>query len=286
MLSLLFLTLPSLSSAQYCQQDVLVDDFRLSRRLFIDGAIRQANLLDADYGTDNPATTMTVDTVARTMTVYAGTNESFFFAKYNALACFDLRPFTAFQFELEAPVGSSAAFTLTQSNPSCTGRIDDGDSVYLPLSQYYTTPGQRQVVTMPFRDFARNVNGGNFDFVHLKDWTMVSMRPLGANFVFRNMILVGDKSGCVQPTTTTIRSSTTTTTTRSTTTTVAPSSSSQGGYTTSSQSRASTTSSTTVPASQSPTDKPLIGNSAAAGGKLSWTTIIAGVVPILYLAFA
>ena len=80
--SIAALILASTAYAQCTGSDLLVDDFSQSRRLLIDGAIRQANLLDADYGTDNPATTITVDTTARTLTVFAGTNESFFFAKY------------------------------------------------------------------------------------------------------------------------------------------------------------------------------------------------------------
>jgi hypothetical protein len=32
--------------------------------------------------------------------------------------------YAAFEFELEAPANAEAAFTLTQSNPTCTGRID------------------------------------------------------------------------------------------------------------------------------------------------------------------
>jgi predicted ATPase len=80
--SIAALILASTAFAQCTGPDVLVDDFSQSRRLFFDGADRQVNLLDADYGTDNPATTITVDTSARTLTVFAGTNSSFFFAKY------------------------------------------------------------------------------------------------------------------------------------------------------------------------------------------------------------
>jgi hypothetical protein len=37
---------------------------------------------DADYGTEGPLTTMTVDPQAGTMTVVPGTDASFFFAKF------------------------------------------------------------------------------------------------------------------------------------------------------------------------------------------------------------
>ena len=39
-------------------------------------------------------------------------------------ACFDLTNYYAFQFELLAPEGASGTFTLTQSSPDCSRRID------------------------------------------------------------------------------------------------------------------------------------------------------------------
>ena len=74
---------------------------------------------------------------------------------------------------------------------------EDGDSIYIPLSRYYTTPGQKQTIVMPFADFSLLANGtGRFDFVHLKDWTFVDPRPLNQPFVFSNMILLGGPPGC------------------------------------------------------------------------------------------
>ena len=73
--------------AQCSLPNVLVDDFAQSKRLFFDGANRQVNLLNADYGTDDAKTTMTVDTQAKTMTVVPGTNDAFFFAKYVSFLC-------------------------------------------------------------------------------------------------------------------------------------------------------------------------------------------------------
>lgn len=49
---------------------------------------------------------------------------------------------------------------------------------------------------MPFTDFAKNVKGGAFDLVHLKDWTFVDMKPLGQPFVFTNMYIRGGPPGC------------------------------------------------------------------------------------------
>ena len=111
-------------------------------------------------------------------------------------ACFDLRRYRAFQFEMLAPVGSYALFTLTQMSADCRARVEPGDSEYIPMSRYYTTPGQWQTVTMHFSDFAENTEGKPFDFEHLKDWTMVNMLPLGQPFQFRNMRLLGGPFGC------------------------------------------------------------------------------------------
>lgn len=49
---------------------------------------------------------------------------------------------------------------------------------------------------MHFSDFAENTLGGQFDFEHLKDWTMVNMLPLGQPVQFRNMRLLGGPFGC------------------------------------------------------------------------------------------
>jgi hypothetical protein len=75
----------------------------------------------------------------------------------------------------------------------------DGDSIYLPLSKYYTTPGTKQTIVMPFTDFTPLASGnGTFDFKHLKDWTFVDPKPLGGSFVFSNMKLIGGGSECHQ----------------------------------------------------------------------------------------
>lgn len=50
---------------------------------------------------------------------------------------------------------------------------------------------------MPFADFAPLAQKeGSFDFVHLKDWTFVDMKPRGQPFVFSNMKLIGGPPGC------------------------------------------------------------------------------------------
>ena len=92
-----------------------------------------------------------------------------------------------------AAPGTTASITYTQMSADCRRRIIDGDSTYIPLNKYYTTPGQIQTVTLPFVEFTQNVKGARFDMVHLKDFTIVDVRPLRQPIYFRNMRLVG---GC------------------------------------------------------------------------------------------
>lgn len=222
MLPLLLFLLPIVSAQSTTQppcsgEVVLVDDFATKEQKFFDNANRWINKLGGDYGTD-AASTFDIDTNGRVITVMPLGNDtsSFFFAKYNQNACFDLTKYAAFQFELEAPVGANGAFTLTQMSADCTHRIDDGDSVYLPLSDYYRNDGTRQTVTMPFIDFAKNVKGGDFDMIHLKDWTFVAMEPTNQPFKMYNMRILGGPIGCAIPGVTPRPPPTTTTTASST----------------------------------------------------------------------
>jgi len=51
---------------------------------------------------------------------------------------------------------------------------------------------------LPFRDFTNLASGnGTFDFVHLKDWTFVDMKPLNQPFVFSNLRLIGGAPGSI-----------------------------------------------------------------------------------------
>ncbi|KAI8905462.1 hypothetical protein EDD86DRAFT_211538 [Gorgonomyces haynaldii] len=157
--------------------------------------IRQLNQLGGDYGIVNA--TFQINTSAKTLTVVPAvqtTPNNFWFAKYDWQACFDLRGYIGFQFELVAPTGSEISFTLTQKSADCVDRLVD--SVYVPLTKYITPNGQKQTVLMPFADFSKNINGGNFDFQHLKDWTAVNFSPADgtSQFVFSNLILKGNCS--------------------------------------------------------------------------------------------
>jgi hypothetical protein len=131
---------------------------------------------------------------------------NFFFTKYNAEECFDLRGYDAIQFDLLAPVGSEGLFTLTQMAEDCTTRLLD--STYTPLSRYITPNGQVQTVYQPLSDFALNVEGGAFDFQHLKDWTFVNLAPIGAEFVISNYVLRGNCTTGTEPGTATVDGST------------------------------------------------------------------------------
>ena len=73
---------PSDSAPKCTQSDLLIDNFNQSRRMIIDGADRQVNWLDADYGTEGPLTTLSVDPQSGTLTVIPGTDTAFFFAKF------------------------------------------------------------------------------------------------------------------------------------------------------------------------------------------------------------
>lgn len=115
-------------------------------------------------------------------------NENFWFSKFDLDACFDLSAYDAIQFDVIAPVGSSAQFCLTQRSPDCQSRL--ADSQYMPLSKYINPDGSKQTVTMPIADFGKNVNGGNFDFVHLKDWTLNDLSPKGVTIEISNFRLI------------------------------------------------------------------------------------------------
>lgn len=95
-----------------------------------------------------------------------------------------------------AAPGTTASITYTQMSADCRRRVTDSDSTYIPLSRYYTTPGQIQTVTLPFVEFTQNVKGSRFDMMHLKDFTIVDVKPLRQPIYFRNMRLVG---GCAGP---------------------------------------------------------------------------------------
>ena len=112
------------------------------------------------------------------------------------------------QFDLIAPAGSDMNFTLTQRAP-CTPSVKGQplpagstttprlvDSVYIPLSRFITPNGQKQTVTLYFSNFSKNLVGESFDFQHLKDWTIVNLKPAGAVFYMSDLKLLGGPIDC------------------------------------------------------------------------------------------
>ena len=119
--------------------------------------------------------------------------KNFLFFKANPQACFDLTKYTAIRFDMQAPGGSDAKFTLTQKDVRCKERIVDGDSVYQDISKYAKMDGKKKRVVMPLTEYARRSKDGKpFDFAHFKDFTIVDMKPVGAQFKFSNIWLVGN----------------------------------------------------------------------------------------------
>lgn len=186
----------SSASAQDCQQNITMDDFKKNPqpRKFFDGADRYINLLGGDYGGDN--VTMNFDNVADGyMTVTPTQATNFFFFKANEQACYDLRKFTALHWDMEAPAGAESDLTLTVMHANCTTRDDTGDSSYKIVTPYTAgkaTNGQKQTFVAPMADFGVNTRGQAYDFQHFKDFTFVNMKPVNTAFKFYFFEMVGD----------------------------------------------------------------------------------------------
>ncbi|TPX67085.1 hypothetical protein SpCBS45565_g03996 [Spizellomyces sp. 'palustris'] len=182
-----------------CGPEILVDDFSAHRTGALPGetVIRDLNLLGADYGKSEANLTYTINTEGKYVEIVAGPNappnNNFFFSKFDAGACYDLTHIAAVAYDLVAPVGSMFTMTLTQKSENCTIRVPgNSDSDYIPITKYVTPNGQKQSVVVPFADFKKNLVGGSFDFVHLKDWTLTSFVPEGARFQISNLRLIRD----------------------------------------------------------------------------------------------
>ncbi|KAL2918388.1 hypothetical protein HK105_201788 [Polyrhizophydium stewartii] len=190
------LFLAASAAAQVCKKDLLVDDFGTSQQAVVDSATRFVNKLGGDYG--GVGVEWNIDTTKKAVVIVSqNASSNFWFSKFDAGACFDLTGYSSIDFDLLAPTGSSMSFTLTQKLADCSQRAPDGsDSVYLPLSKYVTPDGTKKHVSLPLADFAKNINGANYDFIHLKDWTPVSFAPSGATFEISNIVL---KGGCGVP---------------------------------------------------------------------------------------
>ncbi|KAL2914085.1 hypothetical protein HK105_206343 [Polyrhizophydium stewartii] len=184
------------AAAQVCKKDLLVDDFAKTQTAVIANETRQVDLLGGDYGAVGVGWKVDTAKKAMVLTSLNGTS-NFWFAKFDAGACFDLTGYSAIDFDLVGPAGSDMQFTLTQKLPDCSERAPDGsDSAYLALSKYAKMDGTKKHVSLPLADFAKNINGSNYDFIHLKDFTPVNLGPTGAVFEMSNLVL---KGGCGVP---------------------------------------------------------------------------------------
>lgn len=197
-----------------CKPNALVDDYSKITPGFLpnDPDPKQFNLLGGDYGQAGAPFEIQTDKKQVEITIGSanvgqpepeanpGTapTTNYWFAKFDQVACFDLTGYSAIQFDLIAPAGVDANFTMTQKSADCKSRLVD--SVYTPLTKYITPDGTKKTVTLPLSDFSKNLVGGDFDFAHLKDWTIVNLKPVGAKIQISNMVLVGCQTSASAPT--------------------------------------------------------------------------------------
>jgi hypothetical protein len=177
------------SFAAQCTPDVLIDDFGKIDVHDYEGAMRHFNLVGGDYGEVGINATYhpSMKNVELTST---NVPDNFWFVKFDLEACFNLNGYTAIEFDIEAPPGTECTFTLTQKSPNCVDRLVD--STYIPLTHYITPNGEKQRVVQPLSEFALNVEGGSFDFAHLKDWTLVGLQPQNVTVKISNFVLKGN----------------------------------------------------------------------------------------------
>ncbi|KAI8911541.1 hypothetical protein EDD86DRAFT_202663 [Gorgonomyces haynaldii] len=166
--------------------------------------MRYFNLMGGDYGAK--AANISINTSQKYMRIVPQKGEpdlsesdthpgapiatNYWYVKFDLKACFDLSPYTAIQFDLVAPAGSDMYFTLTQHLSDCVTRVID--SVYTTLTKYVKPDGTKKTVTIPISDFATNLVGKPFDFVHLKDFTVVNLAPVGADLRLSQFLLKGN----------------------------------------------------------------------------------------------
>ena len=101
-----------------------------------------------------------------------------------------MSPFTAFEFDLVAPPDAEMIFVMTQKSANCSVRLID--SVYHSLDKYITPDGTKKTVRMPVSDFSKNLLGQDFDLKHLKDFTIIDIKPSTFNFQISNFYLRGN----------------------------------------------------------------------------------------------
>ncbi|KAJ3040038.1 hypothetical protein HDV00_011487 [Rhizophlyctis rosea] len=181
-----------------CGADLLVDDFATPRQWTAPGGeVKYLNALNGDWGVygvnrtiNNAAKTLTL-VPGRGATVYPadpkvapGSEPTFnwFYTQFSNQqaagafdkACADLSPFSSFEFDAVAPAGFNFNITFTMRQVgNCSTRIFD--SIYQPFTKYYTTPGQKATIKLPFSDFAKDWAGNNVNWAWDKDMTWVNL---------------------------------------------------------------------------------------------------------------
>ncbi|TPX31168.1 hypothetical protein SmJEL517_g05416 [Synchytrium microbalum] len=206
--------LPILSQAA-CTADILMDDFRMPRPFTnssgLNGGPTQQNLpagvsfnlVDADYGEagvpyvyNNGSMTLTVGSISPVYTPDPSTNPktantfNYWYTKFNNGACFDATSYTSVEIIGTFPVGVNFNITMTQKASNCLNRTIDSE--YHLLTKYITPSGSQQTLTIPFSDFSQNLLGAAYDFVHLKDFTLVNITPQGAVITLKSIKVLGN----------------------------------------------------------------------------------------------
>ncbi|TPX41459.1 hypothetical protein SeMB42_g00767 [Synchytrium endobioticum] len=198
-----------------CTQDILQDDMRMPRPYtngtgFNGGPTQQNltigvsfNLVDADYGQAgvpyayaNGSMTLTAGVISPVYTPNPNENPNtadtfnYWYTKFDSRACFDATNYSGVEIVGTFPVGVNFNMTFTQKAADCVTRTID--SQYRLLTSYITPNGQQnQVLYVPFADYALNLLGKPYDFVHLKDFTLVNITPRGAIITFNRITVKG-----------------------------------------------------------------------------------------------
>ncbi|KAJ3208437.1 Annexin A13 [Dinochytrium kinnereticum] len=119
---------------------------------------------------------------------------NYWFTKFNWEQDFDLTRFYGLEMDLIAPPNSDFSITLTQWQPFTTPPSRGIDSVYKQMTDYMKPTGTKQTLRFSWSDYAMNLNGRPFDLKHLKDLTLVDLKPAGAVFYISRITLLGNCS--------------------------------------------------------------------------------------------
>ncbi|TPX30389.1 hypothetical protein SmJEL517_g06041 [Synchytrium microbalum] len=190
-----------------CARDVLLDDFRMARvpsNVYSVGG--KYNLNGGDYYVETGNILLNAPTSAALgngtwipgglatpyqpdPTANPGTapTTNYLSLRFEQYGCFDMTNYRSVMFTMQAPAGFDSNITFTQRAANCVAR--GFDSQYHKLSEFVTPNNQAQTVELPLSSFTKNLNGGNFDWGHTRDWTFVNAN--GGNLVFYKTWLKG-----------------------------------------------------------------------------------------------